>query len=134
MRAGELGGVTLESVIASPAVGLLALVGCAALVFRLARAALRLGLTSLESVSAGGLVDISIRHGDLTGMAERQEQARTARRARTRAILLALLWAVLLLVPAVAGISRPVYALAALLWLLPRKPLRLDTANRVRRA
>ncbi|HSU14859.1 hypothetical protein [Longimicrobium sp.] len=127
--------MTLESVIAHPVVGLLAVFGCVALVFRLARAALRLGLSTLESASAGGLVEVSIRHGDLTGMAERQAQARAARRARLRAILLVLLWAALLVAPVVAGISRPVYALAALLWLLPRKPVRLGgMGKRVRRA
>lgn len=119
--------------IASPVVGLLAIAGGAALVYRLGRAALQLGLTTLESASAGGLVEISIRHGDLTGMAERQEMHRAARRARLRFLLLALLWTALLVAPVIAGISRPVYALAALLWLLPRKPIRFSTATRVRR-
>ena len=133
-RAGEDGGVTLETVIAHPLVGLLAVAGFAALVYRLVRAAARLGLSTLESVSLGGMAEISIRNGDLTGMAERQAQARTARRARLRAILLFFLWIALLAAPAVAGISRPVYALAALIWLLPRKPIRLDrTGKRVRR-
>lgn len=126
--------MTLETILASPVVGLLSVIGGAALVWRLARAALRLGLTALESASAGGMVEISIRHGDLTAMAERQEMARAARRARVRAALLAVLWAALLIAPAVGGISRPVYALAALLWLLPRKPSRLTTVNSVRRA
>ncbi|HEX6748197.1 MAG TPA: hypothetical protein VF092_12955 [Longimicrobium sp.] len=124
--------MTIEFIIAHPVVGLLALIGAAAIIYRLARATLRLGLSTLESASAGGLVEISIRHGDLTGMAERQEQARIARRARLRAILFALLWLALLVVPVVAGISRPVFAAAALLWLLPRKPIRLATANPTR--
>ena len=124
--------MSLASVIASPVVGLLALVGCLALVYRLARAALRLGVTSLESASAGGLVEVSIRHGDLTGMTERQQMHRAARRGRLRAGLLALLWTGLIVAPVVAGISRPVYALAALLWLLPKKPIGF-TAARIRR-
>ncbi|HEX8246042.1 MAG TPA: hypothetical protein VF541_21180 [Longimicrobium sp.] len=126
--------MTFESILASPVVGLLSVIGGAALVYRLARAALRLGLTTLESASAGGMVEISIRHGDLTAMAERQEMARAARRARVRAVLMALLWAALLVAPVVAGIARPVYALAAVLWLLPRKPIRLVTATPVRRS
>jgi hypothetical protein len=132
-RAGEDGGVTLPSVIAHPLVGLLAVIGFLALVYRLVRAAARLGLSTLESVSLGGMAEISIRNGDLTGMAERQAQSRIARRARVRAILLFFFWIALLIAPAVAGISRPVYALAALLWLLPRRRIRLDTAKGVRR-
>ena len=125
--------MTLDSIIASPLTGLLAVVGCVGLVYRLARSGLRLGLSALESASAGGLVEVSLRQGDLTGMAERQQQARTARRARLRAALLTLLWLALLVAPVVAGISRPVYALASLVWLLPRKPLGFVTTARVRR-
>ena len=134
MRGGcEDPGVTLHSIIASRVVGLLAVVGCVGLVYRLARSGLRLGLSTLESASARGLVEVSVRQGDLTGMAERQQQARTARRARLRAALLTLLWLVVLVAPVVAGISRPAYALASLLWLLPRKPLGFVTTTRIRR-
>lgn len=125
--------MTLESVIAHPLVGLLAVVGFLALVYRLVRAAARLGLSTLESVSLGGMAEISIRNGDLTAMAERQAQARAARRARLRAIVFFFLWIALLVVPVIAGVSRPVYALAALLWLFPRKSIRLDAAKGIRR-
>jgi len=125
--------VTLESIIASPIAGLLAVVGCAGLVYRLARSGLRLGLSTLESASAGGLVEVSMRNGDLTGMAERQQQARAARGTRLRAALFTLLLLALLVAPVIAGISRPVYALASLVWLLPRKPLGFTTTARVRR-
>jgi hypothetical protein len=117
--------VTLESLIASPVVGLLALAGGVALVYRLGRTVLRLGITAAEKTAVDGLLETSIRNGDLTTMAERQAHIGQVRRARGRALLLGLLWAALLVAPAIAGVSRPVYAVAALLWLLPRRPIRL---------
>lgn len=118
-------GVSLESVIASPLIGIFALVGCVALIHRLGRSLLRVGLAAAEAGAVGGMVQVSARHGDLTGMAERRAHVSTVRRARTRALLSTALWTALLVAPALAGVSRPVYAAAALLWLLPRRPIRL---------
>ena len=117
----------LAALASHPLVGLLALVGGVGLVYRLGRSLLRLGLSAAEKTAVDGLVEVSMRNGDLTGMAERQAQADAARRARARAGLLAGLWAALLVVPPIAGIASLVYAPAALVWLLPRKPLRLPT-------
>ena len=127
---GETVAVTLDTVIASPVTGLLALVGGVAIVYRLARGLLRLGLAAAEAGAAGAMVQASIRHGDLTGMAERRAQVSAVRRARTRAALEVLLWLALLAVPPMAALSRPVYALAALVWLLPRTPIRLTSVAR----
>jgi hypothetical protein len=122
--------VTLDSVIASPVTGLLALIGGVAIVYRLARGLLRLGLAAAEAGAGGAMVQASIRHGDLTGMAERREQVSVARRSRTGAALEVVLWLALLAVPPIAALSRPVYAVAALVWLLPRPPIRLTAAAR----
>ena len=127
--------MNLEAIAAHPLVGLLALAGVAALLFRSARALVRLGLAAAEGVTANGLVEVSRRNGDLTGMAERQEQAKNVRRARGRSLLLFLLWGGLLVVPAIAGIAKLVYAAASLVWLLPKPPIRptlvRDTSTRV---
>ncbi len=131
-RAGEDGGVTLETLIASPVAGLLALAGGAALVYRLARTVLRLGIAAAEKTAVDGMVEVSIRHGDLTTMAERKAHVSAVRRARGRAALQLLLWGGLLVVPAVLDATRPVYALAALVWFLPRRPLRFTPAPATR--
>jgi hypothetical protein len=122
---GETVGVSLDTIIASPLTGLLALVGCAAIVYRLGRSLLRVGITAAEAGAVGGMMRVSVRQGDLTGIAERREHISTVRRARTLALLTAGLWALLLAVPPIAGVARGVYAAAALVWLLPRRPIRL---------
>ena len=121
--------MTVESIIASPLVGLLALAGAVALVYRLGRALVRVGLAAAEAGAVGGMAQVSMRQGDLTGMAERRELVSAVRRARTRAILEALLWAALLAVPPMVGIARLVYAVAVLVWLLPRPPIRLTAVG-----
>ncbi|HET7233416.1 MAG TPA: hypothetical protein VFJ16_25620 [Longimicrobium sp.] len=124
--------MTLETILASPVLGLLALLGGAALVYRLGRTVLRLGIAAAEKTAIDGMVEVSIRHGDLTTMAERKAHVAAVRRARWRAGLLTLLWASLLVIPAVLDVTRPVYALAALAWLLPRRPLRFTPAPSTR--
>jgi hypothetical protein len=128
-RAGENGGVTLDSLIASPLAGLLALVGGAALVYRLGRTVLRLGIAVAEKTAVDGMVEVSIRHGDLTTMAERKAHVAAVRRARAGAAMQTLLWGGLLVIPAVFEATRPVYALAALAWLLPRRPIRFTPTS-----
>jgi hypothetical protein len=116
--------MTLESIIANPLVGVLALAGGAALVFRLARTLVRLGIAAAEKTAVDGMVEVSIRHGDLTTMAERKAHVAAVRRVRALAAAQLALWGGLLAVPAILDVTRPVYALAALVWLLPRRPLR----------
>ena len=72
-RNGETVGVNFDAIAAHPLAGLLALAGGAALLFRSARALLRLGLAAAEGATIDGLVEVSRRNGNLTGMAERQD-------------------------------------------------------------
>lgn len=123
--------MSLDAILASPVTGLLALVGFAALAYRLARALFRVGLAAVEAGAVGGMMQVSVRQGDLTGMAERQAQVALSRRRRARALLEAALWTLLIVVPALAGVSRLVYAAAVLVWLLPRPPIRLTSPTKV---
>jgi hypothetical protein len=98
----------------------LAIAGGMALLSRALRSALRLLLRTGEVTAASGLVDISLRRGDLTTLAERRAQERRARRRRRRDGLLSLLWFAWLLVPVAGGWLPGAYALAAPLWLVKR--------------
>lgn len=116
--------MSLDALAASPLVLVLAFVGGAALVHRLLRALMRAGLAAAEAAAVEGLLEVSTRRGDLTGMAERRDRIREVRRVRGRALLLAVVWLALLVVPSTLGAGRLVFAAAATLWLLPRPPLR----------
>jgi hypothetical protein len=109
----------------NPLVSLLAFAGGAALVYRLVLALLRVGVRAAEGTAINGLMEISMRNGDLTGMAERRAMKDAIRRARGRDLLSTGLWGALLVAPAIAGVASLVYAPAALVWLLPRKRVRL---------
>jgi len=102
---------------------LLAAAGVAALVLRLLGALFRAGLAAAQKSHSDGLLEVSLRRGDLTALAERQAEVRTLRRSRTRSALLVSLWLGALAVPALAGVGREAYALASLLWLLPGRPV-----------
>ncbi len=101
---------------------LLAAAGVAALVSRLLASLLRLGLAAAEKTHNDGLVDASLRRGDLTALVERQAQVKTLRWARARSVLRVALWTALLAAPPLAGWGREAYALSSLLWLLPGRP------------
>lgn len=107
-----------------PVLFIFAAAGLFALVGRLFRSLLRLGLAAAEATAVAGQIDASVRRGDLTAMAEGREQERGVRRTRLLAGLLALLWVALLVVPPVLGWGREGYAAAAILWLLPRQHIR----------
>ena len=107
-----------------PLLGILAVVGVLAIVARLGRSLLRVGITVAEETAAAGMAEASARRGDLTGLAERREQKTALRRTRFKQLAVSALWMALLVIPAVAGWGRPAYAAAVLLWLLPRAPLR----------
>jgi hypothetical protein len=106
------------------AVLLLAAVGGAALVTRLGRALLRVALRAAEVTAAKGLVEISMRRGDLTGLAERRVAERSARRSRRRELATGALWAVWTVAPLFTPWTLEAYAVAAPLWLLPGASLR----------
>jgi hypothetical protein len=97
----------------------LAAMGVGALVLRLGRAGMRLALRVAEVTAAKGLVEISLRRGDLTALAERRTAERAARRGRGREAAIAGLWGLWLLVPLFTPWAVEAYAVAAPLWLLP---------------
>jgi hypothetical protein len=103
---------------------LLAVFGFLALVGRLGRAGLRLGLNAAEATAASGLAEVSHRRGDVTGFLEKQASGAALRRARRINTITFLGYALLLAVPLFAGVARDVYAAASLLWLLPRRSIR----------
>ena len=104
-------------------VGILAFLGVVALVLRLLRSFARLALRAAEANAAAGLADISARRGDVTAMIERQNARKEARRDRRIAMATAALWLLWLALPPFAGVAREAFAVAALLWLVPRQPL-----------
>jgi hypothetical protein len=103
---------------------LLALLGVAALVVRLGRAGLRLGLNAAEATAASGLAEVSQRRGDITGFMEGRASGEALRRARRRNLAAVLAYGLLLVVPLFTEAAREAYAVAALVWLLPRRPIR----------
>ncbi len=103
---------------------LLAVLGVVALVARLGRAALRLGLNAAEATAASGLAEVSQRRGDITGYLEGRASTETLRRARRRNLGAVLGYGLLLVVPLFTDAASEVYAAASLLWLLPRRPVR----------
>jgi hypothetical protein len=103
---------------------LLAVLGVLALVTRLGRAMLRLGLNAAEATAASGLAEVSERRGDVTGFLERRASGQSLRRARRRNLAATLAYAALIAIPPFTGVAREVFAAAALLWLAPRRPVR----------
>jgi len=97
---------------------LLALAGGVALLGRAWRSGVRFALRTAEVTAASGLVEISLRRGDLTGLAERQSVERQARSRRRREGLLTLVWLLWLIIPIVGGWLPGAYALAAPLWMV----------------
>ncbi|CAN5372381.1 hypothetical protein BH24GEM3_BH24GEM3_27550 [soil metagenome] len=108
----------------------LAFLGGTALVYRLIRSLARVAIAAAEATAASGLAEISARRGDITTLAEREETRQDARRSGRRNALYAVLWLLLLIVPAFLGGVREVYALASLVWLLPYQPIRPAAAPR----
>ena len=107
----------------------LAVCGFVALVTRLGRSVLRLGLHAAETTATSGLAEVSHRRGDITGYLERRAGEQALRRARRRSGVLTAGYLLLLAVPLFAGLAREVYAACSLLWFLPRQPIiRLPSA------
>ncbi|MDP9349343.1 MAG: hypothetical protein M3P24_09435 [Gemmatimonadota bacterium] len=102
---------------------LLAALGFLALLARIFRSVVRFGLATAEATAIAGLIEVSARRGDLTGLSERRAQEREARRGRRLAGALLVLWVVLLAVPPFTGWAREVYAACALLWVLPKQKI-----------
>ena len=117
-----------------PVLGFLAFVGVLAILARLGRSLLRVGITAAEETAAAGVAEASARRGDLTTLAERKEQKVALRRTRWKQLATSAAWAALLVVPPLAGVGQAVYAASALVWLLPRAPLRARAHTEARRA
>ena len=98
--------------------------GAIALVARGARFLLGAGLAAAEVVASDGMAEAAARQGDLTGFAERRAARQAAvRRRRLMLAMAALCGAVLFAAPGL-GRAREVYAVAALLWLVPPTRIR----------
>jgi hypothetical protein len=108
----------------APLLGFLAVLGGFAIVFHLLRSLFRLGLATAEKTALDGMAEISARRGDLTAMAEQRQHVRRLARSRRLDGASTLVLGALLIVPPMAGFTQLAYAAGALLWLLPRRPLR----------
>jgi hypothetical protein len=105
-------------------IDLLALLGGVALAMQLFRFVAKVVLSSARGAAASGMAESGMRRGDLTAMTEGREaekQARRDRRTNTAIAVVLLLW---IAVPLALGYAEESYAVAAPMWLLPRKPLR----------
>lgn len=102
-----------------PLVLLLALLGFGALARRLLRSMFVLLRRGAEAFLAREAAELRARRGDLTGLDEARGSLRAARRSRALAGLGAALWLALIGVPPLLGYAAEVYALCALLWLVP---------------
>ena len=103
---------------------LLAALGVAALATRLGRALFRVAMNAAEATAVSGLADVSERRGDITGFLERRASQTGLRRSRRRDAAFAAGYFLLLAIPPFLGAAAPVYAAAAVLWLVPVRPLR----------
>lgn len=114
----------MPDAVAGPALLVVAILGVLALLGRAVRSALRLALHVAETTAASGLAEVSARRGDLTGLAERRAHQARARRLRRAELLLLTGWVAWIAIPPIVGWLPAAYAPAALLWLLPRRPIR----------
>jgi hypothetical protein len=101
---------------------LLAIAGVAAVLIRVLGAAFRALRGGVDAFIARDLADTRAQRGDLTGLADAAEARGRARRRRVAALSAAAFWAGLLIVPPLTPWPRLVYAVYALLWLVPRRP------------
>lgn len=120
----------MDSSLLTPILPLLAIAGCVALLIRLVRSLMRLGIAWMESTAAAGLAQVSERRGDITGLMERRASEQGMRRSRRKEAAFAIGYLLLLLIPPFAGVARVVYAACALLWVLPRRRVALPATFR----
>jgi len=106
------------------AVFFLAVLGILGLAVRLVRSIARLVLSFAEVTAASGLAEVSARRGDLTTLDEQRAIERAARQRQWSDLLFIVLWLGWLFVPPLVSLAQPLYAAAAPLWFLPRRPIR----------
>ena len=97
---------------------LLAAAGVAAALLRLAHWVYRAARSGTEVLVAAESARARAQHGDVTGMQEAVERADAARGRRSRAVLAAVAWLVLVVLPALTPWVREIYAAYSLLWLV----------------
>lgn len=100
-----------------PLLLILAAIGVSAVLWRLARAVIRLIQRSGEAWIAAGAASSRQRRGDLTGLDEAADLERRARTGRRNAALRVAFWLAVLLLPPFTPWTVVVYAACALLWL-----------------
>jgi hypothetical protein len=104
----------------------LALVGVAAAVWHVVRAAFRFLGHGAAGMWADEVARNHARRGDVTGVEDSRRQREAVKRRKTRAGAEAVGWLILLLVPPLTPWGRHIYAAYTLLWLVPalrgRKP------------
>jgi hypothetical protein len=101
---------------------LLAALGIAAIIVRAVGAAFRALRGGVEGFLARDLADVRAQRGDLTGLADAAAVRAEARRRRLVALGALAFWIGLLLVPPLTPWPAFLYAIFALLWLVPRRP------------
>jgi len=101
----------------TPVLLILAAAGVSAVLWRLARALLRLIQRSGEAWIAAGAASSRERRGDLTGLEEAASLERRARIARRNAVVRVSAWLLALLVPPFLPWTAELYAAYSLLWL-----------------
>lgn len=99
----------------------LAAAGLAAVGWRLLRSLVGLAGRVADVVWASEIAGARARRGDLTGMREAEAETDAARHARNRAAGVVVFWVLLLLAPAVLPWTRVLYAVLALVWVVPKR-------------
>jgi len=95
--------------------------GVFGMAWRLLRSLVRLARRVADVVWASEIAGARARRGDLTGMREAEAETHAARRTRDRAAGAALFWVSLLIAPAVLPWTRVLYAVLALVWVVPKR-------------
>lgn len=110
----------IDAVVA-PFLFILAVLGAAALAVRFFGAVTRVLLSTAEATAAETVARSSARRGDLTRMQQGQRVEERARGERGRALGAAIVWLLWLGVPLAFDLVPAAYAMAAPLWLIPRR-------------
>lgn len=107
------------------AVFLLAIAGFAAAALRALLALLAVLRSGVDAFLARDLAQTRGQRGDLTGLADARELQGAARRRRALAVGVLAMWVGLLVVPPLTPWPAMLYATYSLLWLVPRRPVRI---------
>jgi hypothetical protein len=98
---------------------LLAVVGSAAAAWHMIRAASRFLRGGAKGIWTEEMGRTHARRGDLTALGDAQRDRREASAETRRSGLLALGWFLVLALPSLTSLARPIYAACSVLWLGP---------------